>query len=55
MAWSLGTGVPLLGLLVVGIAGVARPQVHTADVAAAALFLAAIAWVAGFYIIQLAA
>jgi adenylate cyclase len=54
MAWSLGTGVPLLGLLVVGIAGVARP-VHTSDVAAAVLFLAAVAWVAGFLATQLAA
>jgi adenylate cyclase len=55
MAWSLGTGVPLLGLLVVGIAGVARPHVHSADVAAAVLFLAGVAWAAGFFMIQLAA
>jgi adenylate cyclase len=54
MAWSLGTGVPLLGLLVVGIAGVARP-VPTSDVAAAVLFLAAVAWIAGFLATQLAA
>jgi adenylate cyclase len=55
MAWSLGTGVPLLGLLVVGIAGVARPHVHSADIAAAVLFLAVVAWGAGFFVIQLAA
>jgi adenylate cyclase len=55
MAWSLGTGVPLLGLLVVGVAGVARPHVHAADVAAAVLFLAVVAWVAGFFVTQLAA
>ena len=55
MAWSLGTGVPLLGLLVVGIAGIARPQVHTSAVAAAALFLAGVAWVAGLLATLLAA
>ncbi|HTU87139.1 MAG TPA: hypothetical protein VMF57_16290 [Solirubrobacteraceae bacterium] len=47
MAWVLGTGVPLLGLLVVGAAGVARPSVHTRALAEAVLFLAAVAWVAG--------
>ena len=55
MAWSLGTGVPLLGLLVVGIAGAARPTVHASDIAAAVLFLAGVAWVAGFLATQLAA
>jgi adenylate cyclase len=54
MAWSLGTGVPLLGLLVVGIAGVAKPHVHAGDVAAAVLFLSGVAWVAGFLMLQLA-
>jgi adenylate cyclase len=54
MAWSLGTGVPLLGLLVVGIAGVAKPHVHAGDLAAAVLFLAGVAWVAGFLMLQLA-
>jgi adenylate cyclase len=55
MAWSLGTGVPLLGLFVVGVAGVARPHVQAGDVAAAVLFLAGVAWVAGLLVIQLAA
>jgi adenylate cyclase len=55
MAWLLGTGVPLLGLLVVGVAGVARPHVHTGDVAAAVLFLAGVAWIAGFAMVRLAA
>ncbi len=55
MAWSLGTGVPLLGLLVVGVAGLARPHVHVGDVAAAVLFLSVVAWVAGFCVILLAA
>jgi adenylate cyclase len=54
MAWSLGTGVPLLGLLVVGIAGVLKPHVHAGEVAAAVLFLAGVAWVAGFLMLQLA-
>ena len=55
MAWSLGTGVPLLGLLVVGIAAIVRPHVHLGDVAGAVLFLAGVAWVAGFLATQLAA
>jgi class 3 adenylate cyclase len=55
MAWSLGTGVPLLGLLVVGIAGIAKPDVHTSAVAAAVLFLAAVALVAGLLATLLAA
>jgi adenylate cyclase len=46
-AWSLGTGVPLLGVLVVGIVGVARSGVDTSYVAAAVIFLGAVASVAG--------
>jgi adenylate cyclase len=55
MAWMLGTGVPLLGLLVVGVAGIARPSVHPTDLAEAVLFLACVAWMAGFFLLQLAA
>lgn len=55
MAWSLGTGVPLLGLLVVGVAGIARPHVQVIDIASAVLFLALVAWVAGLLATQLAA
>jgi adenylate cyclase len=55
MAWSLGTGVPLLGLLVVGVAGLLRPHVQAGSLAAAVLFLAGVAWVAGLLVIQLAA
>ena len=55
MAWSLGTGVPLLGLLVVGIAGVVRPAVHSQEVGIAVLFLAIVAWLAGCFATQLAA
>ena len=41
-AWSLGTGVPILGMLVVGIAGLVKPGVDVEYVAAAAVFLAAV-------------
>jgi adenylate cyclase len=47
MAWLLGTGVPLLGVLVVATAGIAKPDVETEYVAAAALFLGIVASVAG--------
>jgi adenylate cyclase len=39
MAWLLGTGVPLLGVLVVGIVGLAKANVDTQYVASAELFL----------------
>ena len=47
MAWSLGTGVPLLGVLVVAAAGVAKPGVETEYVAAAVLFLGVVALAVG--------
>ena len=43
MAWSLGTGVPLFGVLVVAAAGVFKPGVDAEYVAAAVLFLGAVA------------
>ncbi len=43
MAWALGTGVPLIGVLVVGTVGVTKSGVDTEYVAAAVLFLAAVA------------
>jgi len=43
MAWSLGTGVPLFGVLVVAAAGVLNPDVDGGYVAAAVLFLGAVA------------
>jgi adenylate cyclase len=46
-AWSLGTGVPLLGVLVVGTVGVAKSGVDTEYVAAAVLFLGVVATGAG--------
>jgi adenylate cyclase len=45
--WALGTGVPLLGVLVVGIVGVTKSGVETEYVAAAGLFLGSVAVVAG--------
>ena len=45
--WALGTGVPLLGVLVVGIVGVTKSGVDTGYVAAACLFLGGVALVAG--------
>jgi adenylate cyclase len=47
MAWALGTGVPLLGVLVVGVVGVIRPGVDTSYVAAAVIFLGVVATAAG--------
>ena len=46
-AWLLGTGVPLLGVLVVGAVGVSKSGVDTEYVAAAVLFLGAVATAAG--------
>ena len=43
MAWALGTGVPLLGVLVVGTVGVTKSDVDTEYVAAAVLFLGVVA------------
>jgi adenylate cyclase len=43
-AWSLGTGVPILGLIVVGVAGlVIKNDVNSDDLARACVFLGAIA------------
>jgi adenylate cyclase len=55
MAWALGTGVPLLGILVVGIVGVTKGGVDTEYVAAAALFLAALASALGLLVTYVAA
>ncbi len=43
-AWSLGTGIPILGVLAVGIVGATKdPTVETAYVASACVFLGAVA------------
>jgi adenylate cyclase len=47
MAWLLGTGVPLLGVLVVSIVGIAKQGVDAQYVGAAALFLGAVAMATG--------
>ena len=47
MAWALGTGVPLLGVVVVAVVGLSKPGVETEYVAAAALFLGVVASCAG--------
>jgi adenylate cyclase len=46
-AWSLGTGLPILGVLVVGIVGVTKSGVETEYVAGACLFLGGVALVVG--------
>ena len=46
-AWSLGTGVPLLGVVVVGVVGVTKSGVDTEYVASACIFLGAVAMAVG--------
>jgi adenylate cyclase len=46
-AWSLGTGVPVLGVVVIGVIGLTKPDVDPQDIAAAGLFLGAVALTAG--------
>jgi adenylate cyclase len=47
MAWALGTGVPLLAVLGVAVVGITEHQVDGRYVAAAIIFLAAVAMIAG--------
>jgi adenylate cyclase len=54
-AWSLGTGVPILGVLVVGIAAIAQPDVNPVYVGAAGVFLGVVAIVTGLYITMISA
>ena len=46
-AWVLGTGVPLVGVLVVGTVGIAKPGADPVYVGAAVVFLGVVAYVAG--------
>ncbi len=56
MAWLLGTGVPLIGVLVLGVIGVAGWDAHNSkSVPAAVLFLAVVATCTGFLSTVLAA
>jgi adenylate cyclase len=54
MAWSLGTGVPLLGILVLGIAGLADPHEDPALLAGAIAFLAVVGFAVGLLAITVA-
>ena len=51
MAWSLGTGVPLFGILMIAVAGIADSD---ADVAAAVAFVAAVGYAVGMFAIGVA-
>jgi class 3 adenylate cyclase len=55
MAWSLGTGIPLLGILVLGIAGLAEPTEDPSRLAATIAFLAAVGFGVGLLAITVAA
>ena len=46
-AWSLGTGVPILGVLIVGVAGLTKSNVNADYVAAACIFLGVVASAVG--------
>jgi adenylate cyclase len=55
MAWLLGTGVPLIGLLVLGAVGAFGSPRHPEYVGAAVLFIAVVASATGFLATSLAA
>jgi adenylate cyclase len=55
MAWLLGTGVPLIGVIVLGVIGAAGWTHHSQYVGAAVLFLAILATCTGFLATVLAA
>jgi adenylate cyclase len=46
-AWSLGTGVPILGVLVVGVVGVTKSGISPAQVGGACVFLGGVATATG--------
>jgi adenylate cyclase len=54
-SWALGTGVPILGVLTVGVVGLTKESVATSDVAAACIFLALVACAAGLFATVIAA
>jgi adenylate cyclase len=53
-AWSLGTGVPLLGVLVVGSAALLQPEVDSEPVAGGTAFLALVAILVGWLVTVIA-
>jgi adenylate cyclase len=54
-SWSLGTGVPILGVLVVGVVGLTKGGVDPQDVGAACIFLALVASGVGLLATMIAA
>ena len=54
MAWSLGTGIPLLGILTIATAGVIHPDEDPALLAAAIAFLAGVGVLVGSFAIAVA-
>src|SRR5919108_3303899 len=54
-AWALGTGVPLLGVMVVGIVGITKSGVDAGYVGAAVLFLGVVASAVGLLVTVFAA
>jgi adenylate cyclase len=54
MAWSLGTGIPLLGILVMATAGLVEPNEDPAMVAATIAFLAGVGLLVGSFAIAVA-
>jgi adenylate cyclase len=54
MAWSLGTGVPLLGILMIAVAGVADGDEDPTQLAATIAFLAAVGFAVGLFAIAVA-
>ncbi len=55
IAWSLGTGVPILGVLVVGVVGITNSEVDAEYVAGACVFLGAVALGVGWLASTIAA
>jgi adenylate cyclase len=54
MAWSLGTGVPLLGILMIAVAGIADGDEDPTQLAAAIAFVAAVGFAVGLFAISVA-
>jgi adenylate cyclase len=54
MAWSLGTGVPLLGILMIAVAGIADGDEDPTQLAAAIAFVAAVGFAVGLFAIAVA-
>ena len=54
MAWSLGTGVPLFGILMIAVAGIADAEEDPTQLAAAIAFIAAVGYAVGMFAIGVA-